>query len=119
MDEDIMIRLNFYIEKVDGVPNAYFIQATDKDSLLGEYAESIADTIFFYKGKVGRIDRIKVADSKQGSGVGKQMVSYIERYMNKHGVKEIYLEPLDKKAENFWKHMGYKQLKDKNMIKKL
>ncbi len=93
------------IEKELNQQPEYWIGAYDDDSLVG---------IVFGTddGRKGWINRLAVADSHQGLGIGRKLVESLEEVFKEKGFKiwAALIEPDNPKAMDFFEHLNFEDL---------
>ena len=79
-----------------------------------EKGKIIGFIVFKTEHEYGCIDNIVVAKEKQGKGIGRALVAYVERIAKSRGCYLIRTDTTENadgvpwKAYSFWKRMGYK-----------
>jgi amino-acid N-acetyltransferase len=81
--------------------------------VVEEGNEVVATVAVEYDYNSALLRSLSVAEEKRGSGIGKELVDFVEDYINKQGVQTIYL--LTTTAADFFRKRGY-QIIDRSAV---
>ena len=87
-------------------PGTQLFVTEENDSVIGTVAVE-------YNFDVALLRSLSVSEQKRNSGIGQMLVDFIENYVQKQGVRLIYL--LTTSAEAFFLKKGYKSI-DRNEV---
>jgi len=105
--EDIDAFIAFLFEKVtDRTVNGCFVKKDGEYIGFALWAVDTADFEFSEMPDCGTIMEIGIVKQYRSSGLGKQLVSHVEKRLLEKGIKKCYVSAYGP-AQGFWSHCGY------------
>ena len=88
--------------------DCYDMYCYEDEKILGIITISERHT-FFYGGKVAVIEDLVVEGQNRGRGIGRKLVEFVEKELDKEGIKAIELSSdlHRSEAHRFWEKLGY------------
>jgi len=127
LNDYLKTRISKDVERKANVP-VYAVNSADE--VIGFYTlssgsvqfenfpDNLKKKIAPYPVSIARVGRLAVDQSKQGKGLGKELLFHaidrVEEVSKSIGIRAIVVDAKDKKAENFYQKYGFDYLQNSN-----